>query len=235
MILAVPKVVTGDSEYPNMFNRKGRVLVLGAQLGTIVPNPYQLTLRGGPARFSYRADKTGSETLRFTAEMGRVVRFEEFDADGSRKEALVQSANDTFKFEVRECTYKVKFVYHWQMPGAEQFGFMGDTWLKRQKDGTFAGNGDFIVSSFASSPGCKANISDFEPPIGLTGKLLKDSNEPELAIKYGKATMKFLASCGDAGSGGGSETVDSTIPGLQNPKFPQRGVASHSRCLGLEN
>ena len=129
--------------------------------------------------------------------------------------------------EVKECTYKVTFVYSWQMAvegySFAQFGLMEETRLEPQEDGTFKGSGSFVLSQFGVVPGCKSvNFSDVPMPTHVTGNLNQNTHELALEFPYDTTPLRFSVSCAE-GSLGGSRDLDASQGGLTKASFPEAG------------
>jgi hypothetical protein len=114
-ITAWPYVVFPDGTYNREFHSyRATVTVTPAILGTITPPSVRLLRNAGglPALFHYTADRTGQEHLRFTVAMRRPVVYDETDAaTGSRTETRIDRVDQLFDFVVKECAYKVGFVW----------------------------------------------------------------------------------------------------------------------------
>jgi hypothetical protein len=225
VILADPTVDVEGVEMNDFNDNHARVHVTNATLGTIVPNPYHLTPAGGPARFTYRADRIGQETLRFTAEMPRLVTVQLGD-----RVTTIDRVNETFQFEVVECSYRVTFIWSFQFAQGGfrmvQFGYMPDTLLGKMEDGTFAGNApfDFVQMFFTPARACVLSVSDAQTRPYIIGKLVNDARELELTIDYGTGTLHATADCPIVGSFQASDKLD--LRGLPTTvTFPKEGGA----------
>jgi hypothetical protein len=198
VIFADPTVDVGGVDMDDFYDHNALVRVSGTGLGTIGPNPYLLGPAGGPARFTYRAGNTGQETLRFTAEITRPVTYQ---IDG--RETLIQKVDETFRFEVVECPYKVSFGLAIQVAQSGllmvQFGLMNETPIKVKEDDTVEGSGSFEFTTIIAQPYCIWDSEDFKTVPRITGKLLPDSHELELTFDYGTGTWKTGGSCSHSG------------------------------------
>jgi hypothetical protein len=230
VIFADPTVdLGGGIEMDDFYQYNALVRVIGTGLGTIGPNPYLLGPASGAARFTYRAGNTGQETLRFTAEMIRPVIYQ---IDG--RDTLIQKVDETFRFEVVECAYKVSLVYKGTFASAgtsgAAIGLELNTELVRKEGGTFEGTGSFIaMEQNRNAPTCVFSLDDFQAPTRITGKILENTGELELKFEYGSGTYSYSGVC-TASSFGGTQTLDlAQLIGVRSEIFPPTGGIKQPR------
>jgi hypothetical protein len=198
---------------------------LGTLNGRITPEA-RITNVGGAAVFTYRAQRTGQETLNFG--FTRVIHPEFLrDPDYANIPSQVVLLGSRFlTFEVRECTYVVGFVstYQFAQGGvlAVNFGLMAQARLERNEDGTFAGNSSFIITNLVTSPVCIADYADVAIPTGVTGTVPQDSDELELTFAYRKGTLVTNATCHDVNAQT-STSVDISGVAPKTVTFPKEG------------
>jgi hypothetical protein len=219
-ILATPYAVIGPEVFPNMFHaHRASVTVTPARVGTIIPPLFTLRSLGGPAVFIYNSDKTGQESLLFTATMPRPVTITDTNATtGSSTVVTVERAGQQFNFEVTECQYKVTLVYNWQANiggvGYVQFGIKAQTRLVRNPDGIFEGTVPpfKFTQVLTGLDDCTASLTEMEIPVRITGKF--DAPGPstpsgilKLTFEYGTGTMNIDVKCPEA-KGSGGQTFD---------------------------
>jgi hypothetical protein len=203
---------------------------LGTLNGATQPTQRNTTV-GGSAVFTYKAQRTGREILNFGWVQSFPPTFQRDYPNPSYEDIegqLIIHGDTDFRFEVRECMYKVifesRYQFHQGNVSADNFGLMAETQLERKEDGTFAGNGTFVITNLVTSEICTMSYSDAEIPITITGKLLPDSGELELTFVYSEGTYITDASCPRAAA---VTTSSLDISGIapDTMKTPQSGGA----------
>jgi hypothetical protein len=198
---------------------------LGTLNGSIEPAARHTT-NGGVAVFTYRAQRTGQEKLNFgwtsfVRPGVSIQSYEDIDAH------LTIMGDTELPFEVQECAYNVTFASNYQFTqsglAVVNFGFMPETPIQQKEDGTFAGNGTFVISQILSTTVCVVSYSDVAIPISITGKLLEDSGKLELNFAYGKGTQVTTATCPRVGTVQTSTSVDISGIAPSSMKFSQEG------------
>jgi hypothetical protein len=182
---------------------------------------------GGAAIFTYRAQTTGQELLNFGFTNFIHPEFRR-DPDYADIPDLVSILTSRpFPFEVRACTYRVTFVSKYQFAQggviAANFGLMAETRVERNEDGTYAGDGSFVITNVVSGGACTQSYADVDIPTGITGKLIQDSGELELTFQYRKGTLVTTATCPRIGTRQTSTTVDISGIAPRTMKFPLEG------------
>jgi len=228
-----------------VFNvERAPVTVSGASIGTVIPPVFNLPVEPDPAVFIYRAEKTGQETLTFLATLPRPMNFEAIDpTTNSPTFTLITYAGDTFKFEVRECQYKVTLNFSWQVDmgevGIAMVGYMAETKLILKPGNKYEGIGSFAFSTLETITGCSASFSDFDAPTRITGQassstLSGNLDALELNFEYGKGTIQSTIAC-DGKGGSPSHEMDVSVLGVPNAKFSARGQSRSFPTKGVVN
>lgn len=185
--------------------------------GTTNPiDPLHIALRAHwpAATFIYTAKNKGNDALTFEA----------YYSTPAVQSARI--ASKTITVEVRECTYKVTFVYSYQVAVSGMtynvFGLMQTTRLEPKEDGTFEGSGPFVMTQLGLVPGCTMNYADVPFPTHVSGNLNQNTHELALTFKYDKATYSVSGAC-DGGSASASTTLDISQIMVTQATFPETG------------
>jgi hypothetical protein len=146
------------------------ISVQGASRGTLSPSSI---MTGGDrpydaARFSYRASETGTETLRFTSQIG--------DASAA------QHTDRTVSFEVEDCTPTVQLI--WRGNGfvsagptatAQYFAVMDPVKLDPAGENQFHGSGELVYQNLMSqSADCSATGFAVPAPTDISARVVDD-------------------------------------------------------------
>jgi hypothetical protein len=181
---------------------------------------------GGAAVFTYRAQRTGQEKLNFGWTNFVPPTFPPNPSYEDIEAQLLIEGDTEFLFEVRECTYAVTFISSYQFAqggvNAVNFGLMTKTQLEPKEDGTFEGNGSFVITNLVSAPVCTATYADATVPNRITGKLIEDFDELELTFEYRKGSYVTDAKCPRAS---GSTTSELDVSGIapKSLNIPKEG------------
>jgi hypothetical protein len=195
-----------------------------AALNNVVPSSLDIPEAGllNNFPFPYNAQETGEETITYqaflnpTTPSGGVLT-----GPGT---AHPEIAEGSVKLEVKECQYSIFMSFWLDISVTSIMGYMDETPLTRNKDGTYEGDGEFEFQQFVKSGPCGTDFAVIHVPTHITGTVNQDLNLLDLKWEYGKAVNTLDYSCPIKGGGITSANIDvGARLGVTSGRFPLDG------------
>jgi hypothetical protein len=211
----------GEEVYEVRIPQSLTVTADGEELGTLTPH-YSTPVRNvRPARFIYKAENPGNESIEFYLVPGPEDR-------------LNVLAEYLMTFKVRDCNYETEIIYNsvWDLGGlvTTATGIMEDVTVEADEDGQLHGEGMLIFNMAVSGfpVHCTANYSTVQIPATVSGEVGEDRLNLQFEFQEGQQTV--AASCLFVSHTGTDENYYPSFLTLFNQplSFPMEGgVAVH--------